>query len=372
MKSSKFMFAAFAAAMLLAGCSKEDASEEVAGNYKSVDVIISNVKMDTKLGGTDSPLDNQKIQLNSLQFFFSDGNTFYQAFDESRNPANTYLDATELAALGGNLSLSFHFLPSSVKEVVVVGNLAEFNTSQKTDVNQVLTIVGNQDVTNFPLYAEGPLVQVGENTHQNNGDNHLSNVYKVDLKVVPRVSRFEIKKIGCNFNGVTDQTIVVNAMAFADFYDKCDFRSGAVDLSSYRSINLVQQDIFDYFTFSMNPSKWNNDYFDGADAKHPVVELTPANNEVNVNIAYNFFPASAPVHLLDITQKMNSGSSDPAYIFTNTYKMNSGTVITEFEPGKIYRMNFIFGIDKLTQQEKCVDITVDVASWEVIDVTPGF
>ena len=69
---------------------------------------------------------------------------------------------------------------------------------------------------------------------------------------------------------------------------------------------------------------------------------------------------------------MNSGSSDPAYIFTNTYKMNSGTVITTFEPGKIYRMNFIFGIDKLTQQEKCVDITVDVASWEVIDVTPGF
>ena len=375
MKSSKFMFAAFAAAMLLAGCSKEDASEEVAGNYKSVDVTISNVKMDTKLGGTDSPLDNQEIQLNSLQFFFSDGNTFYQAFDENRNPANTYLDATELAALGGNLSLSFHFLPSSVKEVVVVGNLAEFTTNQKTGLDGTLEIAKNQDVTNFPLYAEGPLVQVGENTHQNNGDDHLSNVYKVDLNVVPRVARFEIKKIGCNFNGVVDQKIIVNSMAFTDFYDKCDFRTGAVDIASFRAVNLVQKDIFDYFNFSMNSSKWNNDYFDEADANHPVVELTPANNEVQVNIAYNFFPASAPVHLLDITQQTGSGgsaTSDPAYIFTNTYKMNSGIEVSPFEPGKIYRMNFVFGIDKLTQQEKCVDINVDIASWDVIEVTPGF
>lgn len=375
MKISKFMCAAFAAAMVLAGCSKEETPEEVSKNYKSVDVVISNVKMATKVGGTDEALDNQKIQLNSLQFFFSDGNSFYQAYNENREPADAYLDGAELAALGEDLKLSFHFLPSSVKEVVVVGNLSEITTNQKTGLDRTLEIAHNQDVTNFPLYAEGALVQVGENTHQKDDNDHLSNVYKVDLNVVPRVARFEIKKIGCNFNGVTDQKIVVNSMAFTDFYDKADFRSGVVDINSFRAVNLVQKDIFDYFNFSMNASKWNNDYFDGADLKHPVVELTPDNNEVAVNIAYNFFPASAPVHLLDITQQTGSGdsaTSDPAYIFTNTYKMNSGVEITTFEPGKIYRMNFVFGIDKLTQQEKCVDINVQVASWDVIEVTPGF
>lgn len=375
MKIFNFISVAFAAAAVLAGCSKNETTEEVSKNYKSVDVVISNVKMGTKLGGTDTPLDNQKIQLNSLQFFFSDGSTFYQAYNADREPADTYLDATELAALGDDLSLSFHFLPSSVKEVVVVGNLGEIITNQKTGLDRTLEIQYTQDVTNFPLYAEGALVQVGENTHQTNGDNHLSNVYKVDLNVVPRVARFEIKKIGCNFNGVTDQKIVVNSIAFTDFYDKCDFRTGSVDFSSFRAVNLVQKDIFDYFNLSMNPSKWNNDYFDGNDTKHPIVELTPANNEINVNIAYNFFPAGAPVHLLDITQHTGLGSSatsDPAYIFTNTYKMNSGSEITNFEPGKIYRMNFIFGIDKLTQQEKCVDINVQIASWDVIEVTPGY
>ena len=56
MKISKLMCAAFAAAMVLAGCSKEETPEEVSKNYKSVDVVISNVKMATKLGGTDEAL----------------------------------------------------------------------------------------------------------------------------------------------------------------------------------------------------------------------------------------------------------------------------------------------------------------------------
>ena len=62
----------------------------------------------------------------------------------------------------------------------------------------------------------------------------------------------------------------------------------------------------------------------------------------------------------------------PAYIYTNTYKMNSGAEITTFEPGKIYRMNFVFSVDNLTQQEKCVDINVQIASWDVIEVTPAY
>lgn len=375
MKITRFMFAALATAMVLAGCSKEEAPESASKNYRSVDVVINNVQMGTKLGGTDLPLDGEKIQLNSLQFFFSDGSTFYQAYDENRDPANTYLDATELAALGGNLTLSFHFLPPSVKEVVVVGNLSEITTAQKTALDRTLEIVNYQDVTNFPLYAEGALVHVGENAHQTNGDDHLSNVYKVDLNVMPRVARFEVKKIGCNFNGATDQKLIIRKMAFTDFYDKCDFRTGLVDVSSFRAVNLVQQDIFDYFKFTMSPTKWNNDYFDNADAKHPVIELTPANNEINVNIAYNFFPAASPVHLLDVLWESGTGASltsNPAYIYTNTYKMNSGAEITTFEPGKIYRMNFVFSVDNLTQQEKCVDINVQIASWDVIEVTPAY
>ena len=52
--------------------------------------------------------------------------------------------------------------------------------------------------------------------------------------------------------------------------------------------------------------------------------------------------------------------------------MNGGQVVTTFEPGKIYRMNLIFNEDKLQHQERCLDITVEVAQWKIIEVTPEF
>lgn len=373
MKTSRIICAALAAALVLAGCQKEENTLPENKNYKSVEVSINNVKMATKGLGTEQSLDDQKIQLNSLQFFFSDGTTFYKAKNADQTEADVYLDASELNALGSTLSLSFHFLPSSVKEVIVIGNLPELGVGNKTGLDRTLEIVSNQDITNFPLYAEGALTTNVVNDHENAGAGHVSNVYKVNLSVVPRVARFEVKKIGCNFTSI-NKTITVNSIAFADFYDKCDFRSGNVLTESLRSVELTQQGIFDYFANSMSKAKWNNDFFDGSDTRCPEIVLTNANSVVDVNIAYNFFcnGAGAPTHLLNIVEKEGDKADNPAYLFTNTYKMNGGQVVTTFEPGKIYRMNLIFNEDKLQHQERCLDITVEVAQWKIIEVTPEF
>ena len=91
-------------------------------------------------------------------------------------------------------------------------------------------------------------------------------------------------------------------------------------------------------------------------------------NVVDVDIAYNFYPTtSAPLHILNLLD-----GSDPAYIYTKKYKDIYGNEITAFEPGKIYRMNMIFDHEKLDHQDICVDITVKVASWELVVVTPEF
>ena len=373
MKVTKLMCAAFAAAVALASCQKETPVEE-AKTYKSVEVSINNVEMGSKALGSTEDLTGKKIQLNSLQFFFSDGTSFYAAKNADQTASDVYIDATELAAMNGNISLSFHFLPPSVKEVIVVGNLPELGASNKTGLDRTLEIVSNQDVTNFPLYAEGALTTNVVNDHEQGSNSHVSNVYKVTLNVVPRVARFEVKKIGCNFTS-TDKTVTVKSLAFADFYDKCDFRSGNVDLNSLRSVELTQQGIFNYFANSMSKSKWNNDFFDGEEGSSPEIVLTNANKSVDINVAYNFFTgghSTSPLHLLNIIEKVGEGEDNPAYLYTNTYKMNSGAKITTFEPGKIYRMDLVFNENNLQHQDRCLDITVTVASWDLILVTPEY
>ena len=371
MKASKILCTALAAVTIFAGCNKEENNLPENKNYKSVEVSINNVQLAaSKALGSTTDLSGQKIQLNSLQFFFSDGTTFYKAKNADQTDADVYLDASELNSLS-ELTLGFHFLPSSVKEVIVVGNLEEQTALNKTGLDRTLEIANYQDVTNFPLYAEGILTTNVVNDHENSQNGHVSNVYKVNLNIVPQVSRFEIKKIGCNVT-TADKTITVKSMAFSDFYDKCEFRSGAT--SVLRTVELKQQPIFDYFANTMNKTKWNNDFFDNSDPRCPEIVLSSLNPSVDVNIAYNFFcnNASSPTHLLNIVEKIGDGADNPAYLFTNTYKMNSGERITTFEPGKIYRMNIIFNEENLKHQERCLDITVSVATWDLIEVTPEF
>jgi len=379
------MCAAFAAALTLAGCSKEGSQDESSKNYKSVEVSINNVALGTKaIGlGKDNDLEGKKIQLNSLQFFFSDGTTFYTAKNADQTEADVYFDAGELASLP-ELKLSFHFLPAAVKEVIVIGNLPVSNAANKNALDNTLEIVNYQDVSNFPLYAEGALGKMTPNNHDDGSNTHLSNVYAVSLNIIPHVARFEITGIGCTLPTSSPKIVKVNKIAFADFYDKCDFRTHEVvkaPTNSLRSVELTQQGIFSYFSGQMSTSKWNNDFFNGAGTgtsgnSHPAIELTAANGKQDVNIAYNFFyqGAGAPTLLLDIIEYENAEDTNgvPGYLYTNTYKMNSGSVITSFEPGKIYRMALNFKEDDLQHQDRCLDITVTVAEWAVVEVTPEF
>ena len=380
MKLTKFMCAAFAAMFALVGCNKDNIDDATSKNYKSVDIVINNVKMGTKAGGTDTKLDDTKIQLNSLQLFFSDGENLYTAYDATNQPADTYLDATELSGLDANLSMSFHFLPANVTEVLVIGNKAEITgATTKAALNATVEIAAYQDVTNLLLYAEAPLTAVEKDTHNNGSNAHLSNVYKANLSIMPLVARFEVENFSCDFETGSTAKVVVDKMAFLKYFSQCDLMSAEVVAGTEQTIDITsQQAIYGYFQdpVKMNKANWNNDYFDAADAKHPVVELTAANSSVDVNIAYNFFcnGAESPIHLLDIKHYENtSAAGAPAYLWTNKYfKEGTTEQVTTFEPGKIYRLSFKFSEENLKFQDKCVDITVSVATWTVVRVTPGF
>ena len=383
MELTKFMCAAFAVMLTFAGCQKEQVSVENK-NLKSIEVQINNVVPGTKAIGGVGDLEGSNIQLNSVQFFFSDGTALYEAKDVNGNKADVYFDAAELAGMSGSISAKFHFLPAAVKKVIVVGNLPESLATQESQLDDELEIIEYQDVTNFPLYAEGNLGAYQSNIHDNDENgNHLSNVYKVTLNILPHVARFEIKGIGCNVPTGSSKIVKVVSIAFADFYDKCDFRTGA--LNTLRSVQLTQQDIFTYFQEQMNPTKWNNDFFNGLNGRegsgnsHPLAEFTAANTSMTTDIAYNFFckGAPSPTLLLNVIEYENQAALEanngtPGYLYTNTYRLNSTEAVTTFEPGKIYRMNINFSENNLKHQDRCLDITLEVAKWVVINVTPEF
>ena len=384
MKTFRIMCAAVVAAMSLASCQKEQEQAPENKTLKSVEVKINNVAPVTRaIGGLGESLESKNIQLNSLQFFFSDGTSLYEAKDAEGNVADVYYDAAELAALNGSISAKFHFLPAAVKKVIVIGNYSASAASTETALDAELEIAKYQDVTNFPLYAEGTLGLASSNAHDTNSSGHLSNVYTVNLDVYPHVARFEITGIGCTLPLNSGKIVKVVSIAFADFFDKCDFRTAAGH--TLRSVQLNQQDIYTYFQEQMSTAKWNNDFFnglngqEGAGNSHPVIELTATNTFVETDIAYNFFckGAPSPCLLLNVIEYENQTAFDanngtPGYLYTNVYRLNSTEPVTTFEPGKIYRMAIRFNEDDLQHQERCLDISLNIAEWIVINVTPEF
>lgn len=384
MKISRIIFAAALAAMTMASCQKQEPASENQ-NLKSVEIKISNVFSGTKaIGGLGYDLEGKNIQLNSLQFFFSDGTTLYEAKDATGAKADVYFDSNELAAMNGNISAKFHFLPSAVKKVIAVGNYTEQVATNESALNRILQIDNYQDVTNFPLYSEGQLSVYNSNEHNNGENAHLSNVYSVNLDILPHVARFEITGIGATINTGSQKIIKVVSMAFTDFYNNCDFRTYA--LSTLRSIDLTnQQTVYNYFQNQMSTAKWNNDFFngqngqEGAGNSHPVLELTAQNSYVKTDIAYNFFckGAEAPTLVLNVIEYENQAALEnnngtPGYLYTNSYKLNSGEAVNTFDQGKIYRMDIRFTEENLQHQERCLDITLNVAKWVVVNITPEF
>ena len=384
MKTFRIMCAAVVAAMSLASCQKEQEQAPENKTLKSVEVKINNVAPVTRaIGGLGESLEGKNIQLNSLQFFFSDGTSLYEAKDAEGNVADVYYDAAELAALNGSISAKFHFLPAAVKKVIVIGNYSASAATTETALDAELEIAKYQDVTNFPLYAEGTLGLASSNAHDTGSNGHLSNVYTVNLDVYPHVARFEITGIGCTLPLNSGKIVKVVSLAFADFFDKCDFRTAVGH--TLRSVQLNQQDIYTYFQEQMSTAKWNNDFFnglngqEGAGNSHPVIELTATNTFVETDIAYNFFckGAPSPCLLLNVIEYENQTAFDanngsPGYLYTNVYRLNSTEPVATFEPGKIYRMAIRFNEDDLQHQERCLDISLNIAEWIVINVTPEF
>lgn len=74
-----------------------------------------------------------------------------------------------------------------------------------------------------------------------------------------------------------------------------------------------------------------------------------------------------PQVLVKLIGTTNEGTKVPLYLATSTF---TPAVTADF--AKIYVMNFAFSDEDLDNPQKCVEVTVDVMSWDVVPVTPEF
>lgn len=368
MKITKLMLSALSAVLVLVSCNKENTTPDVSGNLKSVQISLKNVAFETKGAGLDYDLDNTKVKLNNVQIFFTDGSNLYLPKKADGSPAQTFFTSAELATA----DLSYHFLPASVDEVYAIGNVDEVtvnNNDLLSKLHATLSLAEEQNPEELTLFAQSDLTPLASPSGDHSSHATSTKVYSATLRLAPRVARFEIEKVTCEFSPVPlFNSVEAIKIAFADYYQSSDLFTGAV--SNAETINTSSQESI--FSFLAGKSAaWNCDLWSTSPS------LTPSSESVDVNLAYNFFAPMESASLYPrFIMQVTTNQNESAYVMTlkfNKSSDNSELAVTDFLPGYIYRIkDFRFMDTDLTHQERCVEITVDVIEWSVVNIYPTF
>lgn len=368
MKLMKLMLSAVAAVLVLASCNKENTSVTENPNLKTVELSLNNVMTLTKSPGTTNDLNGTKIVLNSVQFFFSDGTSIYEVKNADGTVADTYLTDAELSGIG---NLAYHFIPAAANRVFAIGNSPEISASNVTEIMRTLEISEQQDPDNLTLYAAQMIVNksTGHPAHPE------TDVYTVQLDLKPRIARIEVQGAECTFSSpALYDKIAIKTLAFVDYYQNCNLRTGEV--SNPFELTLNDTSVHNYFSSLPSSGVWN---FDNTPVVlSPATSTDPDANMVgksDFNFAYDFFPGEGVYPRLVADVVTTSGGTDAsAYLATLGFHDSSNAHIgaADFKPGYIYRLSFNFKDTDLDHHDRCVEMSVTVASWQLVTVTPVF
>ena len=404
MKLSKFMCAAFAAAMVLVGCNKENEThvDDGSNGFKSCVLQLENVAL-TKLPSTDYISNNTAVTLNSFQVFFSDGSSLYQAYEsDGTTVADTYFDS-DLTAMK-----QFHFLPHAVNEVLVIGNFDEITNLGTADetgkypltrqqlreqINQ-LEIATQQNPKDMKLFGVDQSLEASGGNHNSGGDVNPVYLAKVELK--PTVARFEITGFNYNLDPETAArkytSLSIKQLTVRSYFEKA---TAAVSGESVLTVTGAQNDAYNENTYPITDGNANA-YFNAvngrgwfADAPNITFEddtwskgnLTPttdapytAESVDPVLYSYHLFPGQVPQFLVRLEAQPITGATEHLYLMTNSLRKSATEILLpqDILPGNIYRMAFTFSDGSFEQPEKCIELTVSVAKWQVNILTPEF
>ncbi len=380
MKAIKFILSACVAAVALTSCDKEDIVPQVQNSrMKSVEVSLKNAVTTRGVAG-EKITANTPVKINNLKIFLTDasGNQYEAKTADGSAEATYYWDSEALAS--GIPNAAFHYVDPNCTKVVAVANCGDI----AYDALGTLNIEDQQDAQNLSLYAEDNL-QGPDGTHSDantDGTTYLSDVYKAELMLTPRISRFEVDGFRVNFSQEPKyENITVRDLAFQNYYPTTELVTGTENGNVVNHmINLVNQtEVYNWFNDATKPAAWYWDSFASLEItpNAPAADVKDGEGN-NTPLAYHIFSGDkVPVMVIRLT-----ADDQPAYIYSKGFKDTGGNDITTFEEGKIYRMSAAGEVagdgsipineDDIDPMDRCLEITVSVHNWQVDLVYPEF
>ena len=384
MKLSKLMLSASIAAIALVSCNKQDTTPE-SKRLRTVDISIENIVI-TKAAAGDKINAGDAVVVNDFQIFLTDAsnNEYTGKVKDGSAAAQSYWDAADLSE--GAINAEFHYVDPNCTKVVAIANMGKQLTfaEYKAVTETKISIDDQQDTKNLVLYDAKDLVATGNQHPDENVDGitYVSDVFKADLVMTPRVSRFEVDGFTVKFNDEPKyDEINITQIAFQNYYPETTVVEGAESgTPAIYMDNFANQAAV--YTWLDTPVEgdvpWYRDYFD--------VTITPEAPTADIKnedgnsapLAYHIFSSDlVPVMVIKLT-----ADGQPAFLYSKGFYKDAETPVTTFEEGKIYRMSAKGEVEKdgsipideddIDPMDRCLEITVDVVDWAVELVYPEF
>lgn len=380
MKITKLMLSAAVAALALVSCNKQDTTPTT-NRLKTVEIAIDNAVITKGLAG-DKISQGDAVQVNDFKVFLTDaaGKVEFEAkVADGSAAAQTYWDENDLKA--GSLAAQFHYVDPNCTKVIAIANVGKDITFAEFLALEALKVEAQQDQNTLVLYDEETLTAAGTQHNDVNvdGTTYVSDVYKADLVLTPRVSRFEVDGFTVKFDSENPkyQEIKISQLAFQNYYPLTSATTGAEsgELVNHIADLTKQAEVYAWLDDPAKPEVWYRDYFD--------ITITPAAPTADTpnELAYHMFSCNeTPVLVIKLL-----ADGQPAYLYSKGFFKMEGenaVEVTEFEEGKIYRMSAAGEVlgdgsipideDDIDPMDRCLEITVDVIDWAVELVFPEF
>ena len=379
MKLTNLMLSASIAVLALASCNKQDTTPQVANRLKTVEISLENFTL-TKAEAGAKIESGDAVQVNDFKIFLTDasGNEYDAKVANGSEPAKTYWSKTDLASGLPIDDASFHYVDPNCTKVIAVANLGDDLTYAQYKQLANLKIEDQQKQESLVLFDEANLVAAGtqHNDTNVNGTTYVADVYKADLVLTPRVSRFEVDGFTVKFDKTSPKynEIKISQIAFQNYYPETSVVTGveAGNLVNHIADLTNQSAVYTWLDTPQDPQPWYRDAFD--------ITITPAapTKDTPKPLAYHMFSCNeAPVMVIKLL-----ADGQPAYLYTKGFYKANGTPVEAFEEGCIYRMSAAGEVendgsiaideDDIDPMDRCLEITVDVVKWAVELVYPEF
>ena len=397
----------FIAAMALAtivSCSKDDAGDAVLeSSKKAISITIANAvpatravpAQDAVAAGGEGSIQAQEgnqaaASTDELVVLFANkGGNVVKAIaltdGDVAASGNVDNDANAKPDVQGKYTYTFHNVHESVTQVAVVRyaeitNVTEFeNTNLSRYAADAAVEDINVDLDELELYGSSDITTDGatcNKTDEHTGETTQYKLYTAEVTVAPKLARVEIVGISCTDLGKATLSAAQgnNVTGGFDEINLKEFSFGANGIYTYSFGKKAEgSETVDYGEAELL-GVYNKTSEDGTVNTRTATNWIAGDGKA---IAWNIAPVAATFPTESSPMKLTMDVKAYDYKVSTPSRelhITNLTGATEFTAGNIYRFEIPFSESNLedVNEEICVEVTVTVTNWVVVEVEPVF